>query len=742
MGRHANTKEPGHTTRTVFLVDDEPLVLSALVRVMRQEGYEIRSFGGPEQALDAMREIPPDCVISDYYMPRMDGLDFLARLKQDHAGVARVLLTGGHIDSRIHAAMEEGVVQVLMRKPWHIESIRKVMEHVDAGDSGVWVSREKEQPATQDRPSADTPGVMPGEDGRVQRRAIVPVGAADTESTATDEQVVMVVDDDPVFLELMKSWLQRLAFRPVTASGAHPALDLAREVTPGVILVDLIMPGFDGFELMGALKDLFPHTPIVAITGARERDKAVEAFRRGASVFLHKPLELNTLEATIRRCLQLGSMFERETGNQGLAALLQLQHAIASGMATSRLLHLMLQEMIRATGADTASAMLVEPDGETMRIAASYGLDPEVVKHERVAVGERISGWVLAHDQPQMVLGDSSSDPRLDGVQRTAPASVGLCLPLRGRDRVVGVACVTRYENEDPFTRDAIDLGLLLGGEVARAIEREDAAEEQMNLERNLMRRDKLVTIGELASGVAHEINNPMGYVSSNVSSLAEYLDEVLPLLRSLASGRDKGTVERVLQQASAVDLDFILSDLPVCLRETMEGVDRVLTIVSDLKAFARDDGEAKELGDVNQILDSTVSILWNQIKYKAELVRDYGELPAIPCFPSRLGQVFLNLIYNAAQAVDRGGRIVLRTGTTQDSVFVEIEDNGQGMEPDVLDQIFEPFYTTKPRGVGTGLGLSIARKIVDQHDGRIEATSIGGKGSTFRLELPLPAGD
>ncbi len=132
------------------------------------------------------------------------------------------------------------------------------------------------------------------------------------------------------------------------------------------------------------------------------------------------------------------------------------------------------------------------------------------------------------------------------------------------------------------------------------------------------------------------------------------------------------------------------------------------------------------------------MGILWNQIKYKAELIREYDDLPAVPCYPSQLGQVFLNLVYNATQAFESEGRIFLRTGLRDGCVIVEVEDNGEGIEPELLDRIFEPFFTTKPRGVGTGLGLSIARKIVTRHGGTIEVSSQKDQGTTFRISLPL----
>jgi two-component system NtrC family sensor kinase len=305
----------------------------------------------------------------------------------------------------------------------------------------------------------------------------------------------------------------------------------------------------------------------------------------------------------------------------------------------------------------------------------------------------------------------------------------------------VGALCVTRYQGDELFSLDAIDLGLLLAGEVARALERADAAERKMDLERSVMRRDKLVTIGELASGVAHEIDNPLGFVNSNIASMQEYLVEILPVLKHLAGGDGGPDVQAALDAAQKIDLGFILGDLPVCMQETLDGLRRVLKIVADLKNFARDDTEVKELADINQIIDGAVGILWNQIKYKAELKKDLSDLPEIPCYPSQLGQLFLNLLHNAVHAIEHSGRITVRTSVENGSVVVEVEDDGCGMKPEVKDKIFDPFFTTKPRGVGTGLGLSIAQKIVKRHAGSIDVSSQEGRGTRFRVTIPLPEG-
>jgi len=164
-----------------------------------------------------------------------------------------------------------------------------------------------------------------------------------------------------------------------------------------------------------------------------------------------------------------------------------------------------------------------------------------------------------------------------------------------------------------------------------------------------------------------------------------------------------------------------------------------VLRIVQDLKSLSREDRETKELASINQVVEGALSIVWNQIKHKARLEKELGQVPSVPCFPSQLGQALLNLLSNAAQAVEAGGLIRVRTGVRDEAIFIEVEDNGCGMPPEVQRRMFEPFFTTKPRGVGTGLGMAVVRRTMERHDGRVEVRSAPGEGTLFRLWLPLP---
>ena len=256
---------------------------------------------------------------------------------------------------------------------------------------------------------------------------------------------------------------------------------------------------------------------------------------------------------------------------------------------------------------------------------------------------------------------------------------------------------------------------------------------------------EKMSAIGQLAAGVAHEVNNPVGFALSNLDVLGEYADHLLRLVDAYEqdgshSAECAARVEQIKEEIGYSDLCV---DLKRLVDESREGLDRVRRIVLDLKDFSRVGETDWQWADIEHGLDATINIVWNELKYKAEVARQYGTLPQVRCLPSQLNQVFMNLLVNAAQAIESHGHIAVRTGTdgsaaTPESVWVEIEDNGRGMSPEVQKRLFEPFFTTKPVGEGTGLGLSISYGIIEKHHGRIDLRSAVGHGTTFRITLPI----
>ncbi|MBE2260345.1 MAG: PAS domain S-box protein [Rhodobacteraceae bacterium] len=260
-----------------------------------------------------------------------------------------------------------------------------------------------------------------------------------------------------------------------------------------------------------------------------------------------------------------------------------------------------------------------------------------------------------------------------------------------------------------------------------------------------LLQSEKMASIGQLAAGVAHEINNPVGFVSSNLQTLKTYCGQMLQLIAAYQAAEptigDVVTVARIADLKEALDFDFLQQDLPALLRESEDGLQRVKKIVVDLKDFSHVSEAEWQHADLNAGLDSTLNVVWNEVKYKARVDKHYGTIPPVECLAAQLNQVFMNLIVNAAHAIDDSkgmGTITLSTGHQDGWVWVEVRDSGRGMTEEVQRRVFEPFFTTKPVGKGTGLGMSLSYGIVRKHNGRIELGSTPGHGTRFRVWLPV----
>jgi len=277
----------------------------------------------------------------------------------------------------------------------------------------------------------------------------------------------------------------------------------------------------------------------------------------------------------------------------------------------------------------------------------------------------------------------------------------------------------------------------------ARNAELEIAFAKLKQAQEQAIRSEKLASIGQLAAGVAHEINNPIGYVNSNLGTLQTYVSRLLGAMETyaaaLARTGDPVAMAEVTEIRQRLDIDFLAIDLPHLITESREGIGRVCKIVSDLKDFARvDRPEAWEYADIHLGLESTLNIVANELKYKAQIIKTFASLPLIECLPSQLNQVFMNVLMNAGQAITERGIVTVSTGRTDDSVWIAIGDDGMGIPEDVLPRIFDPFFTTKSIGNGTGLGLSISHGIIAKHHGHIEMTSVPGQGTLVRIELPI----
>lgn len=272
------------------------------------------------------------------------------------------------------------------------------------------------------------------------------------------------------------------------------------------------------------------------------------------------------------------------------------------------------------------------------------------------------------------------------------------------------------------------------------------AFDELKRTQDQLVNSEKMASIGQLTAGIAHEINNPVGYLHSNLSTLSQYVEDLLRMVKAyevaMPAITDPDVKARVEQVKKETDFSFLMEDIPKLVSESREGTQRVRKIVQDLKDFAHaGNNEEWQWVDVRFSLERTLNIVHNELKYKADIQQSYEEIPEIRCLPGQLNQVFMNLLVNAGHAInenDENGQVRVSVRQMNDQVWIEISDTGCGMPPDVAGRIFEPFFTTKPVGKGTGLGLSISYSIVQKHGGHIEVESEVGHGTRFRIVLPI----
>lgn len=352
---------------------------------------------------------------------------------------------------------------------------------------------------------------------------------------------------------------------------------------------------------------------------------------------------------------------------------------------------------------------------------------------------------------------DLSKDPRTSDFTSISQSIYNLIsLPLISGTTIKGKIILANKKHNQAFDDNDETICRLFKTATSHIMERDDLliqineekeehkllTEKFDKAQRQLLQSEKMASIGSLAAGVAHEINNPVGYINSNIGSLKNYIADVFQILdkySELESSLSDKQTKDIQELKKQLDLEFIKDDIIELVSESEEGVKRVKQIVQDLKDFSHVDEAEWQWANIHQGITSTLNIAHNETKYKAEIHTEFGDIPDIECIISQLNQVFMNLIVNAAHAIEEKGIITIKTEPLQnDKIRITISDTGKGITEDNLNRVFDPFYTTKPVGKGTGLGLSLAFSIVEKHHGTIDLTSQVGKGTSFMIDLPI----
>ncbi|MCG6552589.1 MAG: ATP-binding protein [Candidatus Magnetominusculus sp. LBB02] len=262
---------------------------------------------------------------------------------------------------------------------------------------------------------------------------------------------------------------------------------------------------------------------------------------------------------------------------------------------------------------------------------------------------------------------------------------------------------------------------------------------DRNSVETQLVQSAKMAAIGELAAGVAHEINNPVGFIHSNMGNLRKFFQKISALIEfydTLPLPPD--VLEEIQKIKTDINYDYLKTRIAEMIERSIVGAERIQKIILDLRSFSRKESLEAAEADINEAIDTTSRFLTYEYKERINISKDFGTLPKVVCNIGKLNQVFLNILANACQAIEDTGEVRIKTLSEGDKVRIELSDTGSGIPKDKINKIFETFYTTKPVGKGTGLGLSISLSIIKQHKGTISVQSEPGKGTTFTIILPV----
>jgi signal transduction histidine kinase/CheY-like chemotaxis protein len=672
----------------VVCVDDDPSILTALRRALRGEPYDLRTVQKPEEALDLVAGGKVSLLLSDHRMPGMTGADLMREVRERSPGTVRVVLTAYPGSPTIGHGLESGI-DWLISKPWNDEALRLTLRQLLS---------EREKSGTRRKKSDRAVGADLRHEIVERLGYVPPLFEPAAEAPAVLEglwrQATLFYLDNPLprlFKEKLFAYLSRFCAAPyglivhscaLRAEGlSAPEIFSLLEEPPPAIEVDV--------AAHLSILESSP-VPIEAWPGAGsplERG----LFRCSVALFLSG--------ASSGRCR---SELRRLLGPAAYAHLLGLLGYIRTVHAWTEA-HPDLSPSGDRNVADHLDLLLREEP----RLCGFFEQHAERVRRERSRVEDKLL---------DVIAGLQKRESELQAAQDR--------LELRVQERTAELTALNEQLRRD-------------------IAERRRAEEERDRLSESLLQGQKLQALGQLAAGIAHEINNPVGYILSNLGSIRDYLGDLRGLLEAaLEAARSVGPEDEARKALDRVrdriDAPFLLEDFGKAVDETRQGAERIRDIVRSLREFSHvDDGEIRP-SDLNEILENSLRLCWNELKYKAEVRRDYGDLPALPCHAQRLSQVFVNLLVNAAQAIAERGAIEVSTRLEGGDAVVSVRDSGCGMSEEVIPRIFDPFFTTKPVGMGTGLGLHVAYKIVSSHGGKIEVRSQPGKGSEFEVRLPL----
>ena len=582
---------------------------------------------------------------------------------------------------------------------------------------------------------------------------------ASAETARKDEYMdILIVEDDHISRSMLKKMLSEMGHTVIEASDGTEGWEILKQKKIKLVISDWIMPGMNGLDLCykirsGVIKE---YIYVIMLTSKDRKTDLVNVFQAGADDYIPKPFDPEELRARVMTGVRVIDLELRHhhLANTLLESRNKLRIVIDS--LKEEIVSLDQQMNIVSVNRAFANRLKCQPEDAVKKNLFSEDLS----ENSLLLCDESVHSMVTEVFTKGVGLQKLLTGKDVDG--QTIYRQVS-CLPIRDEfDHVFQVLIVAQDVTEEKRRTEEINsLNMQLietsakieaqNKELKKALKRIEETQTQM------LQSEKMASIGQLAAGVAHEINNPTGFVSSNLKTLLDYQSDIAQLIEGYrelvtelendacgdkAPDRVRKNIEKVKSIEREIDIDFLMEDIGDLIGDCREGTDRIKKIVIDLKDFAHPGEDAVQSVDINSGLDSTLNVVNNEIKYKATVQRDFQAVPIIKGYPQQLNQVFMNILVNAAQAIEKRGEITIRTCSKDDFVEVAISDTGCGIPARNLKKIFDPFYTTKDVGKGTGLGMNIAYNIIQKHKGTIDVQSEVGKGTTFTIRLPVNAFD
>ncbi|MDJ1182465.1 trifunctional serine/threonine-protein kinase/ATP-binding protein/sensor histidine kinase [Roseofilum casamattae] len=485
-----------------------------------------------------------------------------------------------------------------------------------------------------------------------------------------------------------------------------------------------------------------------------------------APILQQPPLQLHGSEtATYTLTQTVGSSSSKIGSMLDWATAMKASQSLSSEIHLDKLVAALMKAAIENAGADGAILLLKQQEtwkivarcsGEGCDLCATEASDESKIPMSVINKVKRSKEAIIINDFPRDT--QFAGDPYLLQGQTLS----FLCVPVLNQGKLVGVLYLENYLAVGAFTSDRVELLSMLCSQAAISLENarlyqqaQQALTDLQKAQLQLVQSEKMSALGNLVAGVAHEINNPVGFIAGNLDPAQDYLKDLFGLINLYQEKYPEPDAE-IEEEIEAIDLEFLRDDLPQLISSMREGTDRIRHISTSLRTFSRTDKEYKVPFNVHEGLDSTLLILKHRLKANEErpdieIIKEYGQLPEVQCFPGQLNQVFMNLIANAIDALDEGNngrsfdeiaarpnQIEIRTFIEHQQVKICIRDNGMGMPEEVQERIFEQGFTTKGVGKGTGLGMAIAQQIiVDKHGGRITCSSEPGRGTELAIAIP-----